>query len=554
MRYLCALFLCFPFARLAFSQPYVISAVAGTNRLLDGHSATTVPLRAPAGVAVDSSGNIYVADRDDNRVRKITPANIITTFAGTGLPGYSGDRGKATQATLTSPTGLAIDSSGNVYIADRDNYAVRRVSPDGTINTVAGNGTPGFSGDNGAATSAQLWPWAVAVDTQGNLYIADGFSYRIRKVDTKGVITTIAGNGHPGYSGDSSSAVKTSLDLATGITTDSSGNVYIAAFLRVLMINPAGAISTVAGSGTFGYIIDGVDARQALMLPEGVALDSHGALYISDVYSNKIRRVDLTTFLISSVAGNGSMGFAGDQGAASSSELSLPYGITFDAAGDLFIADFANARIREVVNSNINTIAGTGIGDGSPATSAFLNHPDGVALGASNSIVVADTGDFELRQVPVGGTIAAFGQLQPFVNPVAVTSDASGNLYVSDSEPRVLKVTSTGVTTIVAGNGTDGNGGDGAQASTVPISQPSGVAVDSAGNVYLTDYNYKHIRKVNPQGVISTIAGNGSQLFSGDNGSPLNAGMDPYDIAVDSKGTCISPTYPTIAFAKYRAA
>jgi len=487
-------------------------------------------------VIVDGSGNIYVADRDDNRVRKITPANIITTFAGTGLAGYSGDRGKATQANLTSPTGLAIDSSGNIYIADRDNFAVRRVSPDGTINTVAGNGTAGYSGDNGNATSAQLWPWAVGLDAQGNLYIADGFSYRVRKVDTKGIITTIAGNGQIGYSGDSSSALKTSLDRATGIATDSSGNVYIAANERVLMITPAGAISTVAGSGDFGYIIDGVDARQALMLPQGVALDGHGALYICDVYSNKVRRVDLTTFLISSVAGNGSMGFAGDQGPASSAELSLPYSVAFDPAGDLYITEFGNARVREVINGNINTVAGTSIGDGSPATSAFLNHPDGIALGASNNIVLADAGNFELRRFSAGGTIAGFGQLQPFVNPLAVTADASANLYVSDSEPRVLKVTSAGVTTIVAGNGTDGSGGDGAQGSTAPVSQPSGVAVDAAGNVYLTDYNYKHIRKVNPQGVISTIAGNGSALFSGDNGSPANAGMDPNDVAVDSKG------------------
>lgn len=523
----------------AFSQPYTITTVAGTNRLLDGQPATTAPLRAPCGVVVDRSGNLYVADRDDNRVRKITPANVISTFAGTGLPGYTGDRGKATQATLTSPVGLAVDSTGNVYIADRDNYAVRRVSPDGTINTAAGNGTPGFSGDNAAATSAQLQPWAVAVDSQGNLYIADGYSNRIRKVNTQGIISTIAGNGGTsGYSGDSSSATTTSIDLPTGIATELAGNVYIASFERALEITPSGTISTVAGSGNFGYIIDGVDARQAVLIAESVALDGKGGLYLSDANANKVRSVDLTTFLISSVVGNGSIGFSGDQNPASSAELTFPYGLAFDAAGDLYIADVGNERVREVLssNSNIVTVAGTSFADGSPATSAFLNHPFGLAIDATNNTVVADTGDYEVRRYAPGGSIGPFGQLPPFTTPLAVALDQSGNFYISDLEPRVLKTTSAGVTTIIAGNGTDGDGGDQGPATQAPISQPSGVAVDAAGNVYFTDYTNKRIRKVNTQGVISTIAGTGNPLFSGDNGAAISAGIDPFDIAFDRQG------------------
>ncbi len=520
----------------ALSQPYTITTVAGTDRLLDGRSATSVPLRTPFAVAVDSAGNLYIADQADNRVRKVAPSSsTITTLAGTGLPGYTGDRGKATQATLTSPTGLAVDSLGNVYIADRDNFVVRRVSPDGTINTVAGNGTPGFSGDKAAATSAQVMPWAVAVDAQGNLYIADGFNYRVRKVDTKGIINTIAGNGNPGYSGDSNSAITTSIDLPTGIVVDSTGNVYIASFERVLEIDVSGGITDVAGSGDFGYIIDGVDARQAVLLPEGIVLDGKGGLYLSDLNSGRIRRVDLLSHGISSFAGNGAMGFSGDQGPALSAELSAPFGLAMDAANNLFIADLGNNRVRKVSNSIITTVAGTGTGDGLAATAAFLNFPAGLAIDGANNIMVADTDNYAARRFALGGTITTFGQVPPFSIPFGVAVDNTGNFYVTDDEPRVLKMSMLGVTTIVAGNGNDGYDGDTRQATTASISQPTGVAADLAGNVYLTDFTHNRIRKVTPAGIINTIAGNGSFTFSGDNGPALNAGMDPYDIAVDSK-------------------
>ena len=524
------------FTQALFSQPYIITTVAGTDRLLDNHAATSAPLRSPTGVAVDAAGNLYIADRDDNRVRKISPSNVITTFAGTGLPGYTGDRGKATQARLDTPTGLAIDAQGNVYIADRGNFVVRRVSPDGTINTVAGNGIPGFSGDKSTATSAEIMPWAVAVDPQGNLYIADGFNYRVRKVDTKGIITTIGGNGNPVYSGDAANALTTSIDLPTGIAVDATGNVYIASFERVLEIDTTGAISTVAGSGDFGFIIDGVDARKAVMLPGGVLLDGKGSLYLTDFNLNKVRKVDLSTHIISAVAGNGTMGFSGDQNSAPAAELSIPYALALDASNNLFVSDLGNGRIRKVSNAIISTVAGTAIGDGAAATSAFLNLPTGLAVDGSNNIVIADAGNYSARKFSPGGAIASFGQLQPFSTPFAVAADAAANFYVTDDEPRVLKITSAGATSIIAGNGTDGYTGDGGQAVTAAISQPSGIAVDSASNIYITDSTHNRIRKISSAGVINTIAGNGSATFSGDNGPATKAGMDPADIAVDSKG------------------
>jgi hypothetical protein len=201
----------------------------------------------------------------------------------------------------------------------------------------------------------------------------------------------------------------------------------------------------------------------------------------------------------------------------------------------VYIADFGNARIRKVSGGTITTVAGADIRDGSPAGAAFLNFPGGVALDASKNIVVADAGNFVARRFTEGGTIGGFGQLKPGSSPFAVAADQGGNFYVADDEPRLLKITRDGVTTIVAGNGTDDYAGDGGQAASASISKPTGVAVDTANNIYLTDYHNNRIRKIAPGGVITTIAGNGKLVASGDGGPALSAGMDPYDIAIDDK-------------------
>ena len=521
-------------SNVVLSQPYTISTVAGTDRVLDGNNATNVPLRSPIAVAVDVTGSLFIADSEDNRVRKVNSAGIISTFAGTGVPGYSGDRGKATLARLGGPIGVAVDGGGNVYIAERDNFVVRRVALDGTINTVAGNGSRGFSGDNGLATSAQIRPSAIAVDKQGNLLIGEGSNYRIRKVDSKGIITTIGGTGNPGFSGDNGPALSASIDFVTGIAADSNGNVYFATFERVRKIDSAGKITTVAGSGDFGTIGDGVQATSAVLLPDGVALDANGTvLYLSDFNRDVIRRVDLASGQIATVAGNGRTGFSGDNDAAIRAQLNTPWGLAVDGSNQIFVADLGNARVRKVAASLITTVAGTSIRDGGAATSAFLNSPGGLAADGANNVVVADTGNFEARRFSIGGTITSFGQLGGA--PLAVASDSSGNFYVTDDEPRVLKITPNGTTSIIAGNGTDDYKGDNGPATSAAISDPTGVAVDAGNNVYFTDFVNNRIRKVTASGTITTIAGNGKLLFSGDNGPALAAGMDPFDVAVDNR-------------------
>lgn len=532
-----SIFFFFSLCFVGWSQPYTITTVAGTDRLLDGHNANTVPLRGPAAVAVDTSGNLYIADAEDNRIRKVDTSGIISTYAGTGAPGYNGDRVKAINAQLNLPSAIAFDTAGNLYVADLGNSRIRAISSNGTISTVAGNGSPGTLGDNGPAIQAQVSPLAVAVDTQGNLYIST-LDFHIRKVDANGTITTIAGTGSPGYGGDNGPAKLATIGQVPAMICDAKGDLYLAdpdnGYVR--MIDTAGIIHPVAGSGEFGYIDDYIPAAAAVMSPDGLALDSSGNdLYISDTTLNAVRVVDLTSTLIHSVAGNDIAGFLGDGGMPLLAELNSPAGVALDSSNDIYVADFLNRRVRKVAGNLITTVAGTSNGDGGPATSAFLNFPEGLAVDAANNLVVADTGNFVARRFSLGGSINTFGQLMGA--PSAVAVDGAGNFYVTDDEPLVLEITKTGSTSIVAGDAQSGYSGDGGPATSAMIDNPTGVAVDAAGNVYFTDDTNSRIRKVTiSSGVVTTIAGNGKPSYSGDNGPALNAGFDPFDIAIDSQG------------------
>jgi sugar lactone lactonase YvrE len=534
--------LCVCFCWNAWSQPYTIHTLAGTTRLQEGGNATSTPLRQPIAVAADSNGNIYIADESDNRVRKVDKNGIITTIAGTGEAGFSGDRGPAAAAQLALPTGIALDPKGNLYIADAGNAVIRRVSTDGTINTIAGNGNPSAAGDNGPAASAQIDPVALALDTKGNYYISDGFNYRIRKVDANGIITTIAGVGRLGYSGDNGPATSATIGLVTDIQVDSAGNIYLADYYNsaVRKIDTSGMITTIAGTN-YGYYEDGIPATQAVMLPAGLALDGSGSLYISDPdgYHTVIRRMDLSTGLIYTVAGTGQVGFQGDGGVAVAAQLNNPGGLAV-SGGTLYIADTNNVRVRKVASFTITTVAGTSTRDNGPATEAFLNLPEGLAVDGTGNIIIADTSNNAVRRFQAGANINSFGQV--LGAPFGVAVDQAGNFYVTDEEaaypgqnPHVLKVQPDGTTSIIAGNGPDGYGGDGAIARGAGLNLPRGIAVDAAGNIYLADYGNNRVRKIDTQGIISTIGGNGKALFSGDGGLATAAGMNPSDVAVDNQ-------------------
>ncbi|MGB8166632.1 MAG: NHL repeat-containing protein, partial [Chthoniobacteraceae bacterium] len=353
-----------------------IATLAGST-LGDNGAATSAILNVPQDAVVDASGNIYIADTSDNRIRKVSPSGVITTIAGTGIAGFSGDGNQATSAMISSPRGVALDSAGNLYIADSSNSRIRKVVlATGNISTIAGTGSAGFSGDGGRATAAQLNnPYAIAVDGNGNLFIADYNNQRIREVNlSTGNITTVVGGGV----GDGSPATTASINNPFGMAIDAAGNVYIADTNdhRVRELNrSSGLISTVAGTGTSGFSGDGNQATAArLASPYGVALDSSGNLYIADTSNQRIRKVVLATGVISTAAGNGTGGFLGDNGPATAAEIYFPRSVAVDGSGNLFIGDYQNQRIRKIVLStgNISTVAGNGTagytGDGGLAT------------------------------------------------------------------------------------------------------------------------------------------------------------------------------------------
>ncbi len=346
-----ALILYSPFFTLHSSAQGVITTVAGTTWIFrgDGGPALNAPLGDLGSVAVDSEGNVFVADFRNHIVGKISTNGVLHVVAGSGIGTFSsGDGGSGTAASLSGPWGVGIDSSGNVYIAERG-HRVRKVTREGIIITIAGTGNSGFSGDGGPATNASLTiPLAVAPDATGNLYIADTGNHRVRKVGPDGVITTIAGNGVAGFSGDGGAATAASLSSPHGLTVDSRGNLYISdsGNGRIRKVTPGGLITTLAGGGT-NFPGDGGPAFSGqLAFPWGLALERDGSLYIADSGNTRIRKVT-PAGIISTVAG-GNVGFSGDGGLATAASLNSPSGVAVDSAGNLYISDLFNRRVRKV--------------------------------------------------------------------------------------------------------------------------------------------------------------------------------------------------------------
>jgi len=588
---------------LASAETPRVTTVAG-GVLGDGGPATSASFAFPTAVVRDANGDLYVADSNHCRIRRISAQGIITTFAGTGICGFSGDGGEAKSARLQYLNGITFDRQGNLLVSAGS--SVRSISPSGVITTIAGSGKPGYSGDGGPAVKAALnGASGVSVDPAGDVYIADSNNNVIRKIDSARTIHTVAGNHAAGFSGDGGAATSASLNDPTNVLAGNAGNFYIsdANNWRVRRVDSTGTIKTYAGDGFNGGLGSGGPATSATIgSPFGLRLDA-GRLYISTGFGF-VWAVDLSTQIITIVAGTGKSFFNGDGGTALATAFASPNGIAsdgaggllvvdsandrvrhidsnqivttvaggaindggpatraslnfsttfshlaFDSAGNLYIADIGNSRIRKVSPSGtISTFAGTGIsgytGDGGPATSAALYCPYAVAADRNGNVYIADTGNDVIRKVDSSGTITTFltdfisGTLGTSARAVALITDSSGNLYASDGLWTVWKITPSGTTTVIAGVLYNyGYNGDGIPATQAFLFFPTGVALDKSGNVYISDWLNNRIRKVDTSGIISTIAGTGAFGFSGDGGPGTSAELfEPSDVAVDSAG------------------
>jgi uncharacterized protein (TIGR03437 family) len=556
-------------ATVANPASYIIQTVAGTNDAGNGANALSTALSQPEGIAVDRSGNVYVADAALHEVRKIAVDGSIQTVAGTGVAGFAGDGGPATAALLNQPYGLAVDPAGNLYIADLGNARVRKVAVDGAIQTVAGGGAlPATStGQGGPSTSVQLvQPRNVAIGGDGSLYISDFGANQVYQVATNGALSLMAGTGTAGYSGVGTSALLAELNAPAGLTVDPMGALYIADSgnnrvrkvyngVIITVFNTPGPTGValdstgmlyVAAASYFGTLVEPISG---LSSARDVALDSSGNIYVtSGAFVSEIAGSGAVT----TIAGSGaSLYFGGDGGPATAAQLYSPSQIAVDSGGNWFISDTSNNRIRMVTPAGvISTFAGTG-------DPAQLNSPRGIAIDGSNNLYIADSGNNVVREItPAGAITSVASQLN---NPLSVAVDAQGSVYIADSgNNRILRVTASGKSgTFATINGplavaVDASGNvvvadasqiwkiasDGTANSLIDgLSSPGAMAFASDGSLMIADTGANVIRQLSTSGVLSTIAGTGAAGFSGDGSSALAAQLNaPSGIAIGANG------------------
>ena len=528
----------------------VVTTLAGTPGVIGSADGTgaAASFNYPTSVATDSAGNVYVADSGNSTIRKITPSGIVSTLA--GFPGISSSAdGFGSAARFNSPFGVATDSAGNVYVTDRGNSTIRKITPSGLVSTLAG--TPGAYGsaDGRGAAASFNDSHGIATDSASNVYVADSGSNTIRKITPSGVVSTLAGT--PGaYGSADGSGAAASFGSQTGVATDSTGNVYVAdsGNNTIRKITPSGVVSTLAGNPGVVGSADGTGAAAKFYLPGGLATDSTGNVYVADVMNSIIRKIT-PDGLVTTLTGTPVV-FGSADGTGAAASFNHPEGVATDSAGNVYVADVMNSIIRKITSAGVvSTLAGTpgasGSTDGSGAVASFGN-PTGVATDSAGNVYVADFLNGIIRKITPSGMVSTLagtigipprnGSLLPpnLNNPSGVTTDSAGNIYVADSVNNTIrKITQDGMVSTLAGTlGVNGYAdGTGAAAK---FNNPTGIATDSAGNVYVADSRNNTIRKITPSGVVSTLAGAPGVFGSTDGSGAVASFNDPHGIATDS--------------------
>ena len=558
----------------------MVSSIAGSkaNHSTVNGTGAAAGFLSPNGVAIDAAGNLYVSDFDGGQIRKIAPTGVVSTFAGSGA-NISAD-GTGIAASFNGPAGLAFDGAGNLYVAETNAMKIRKITPAGVVTTFAGSGSPGFTNGKGTAASFFL-PQSVAVDVTGNVYVADRFNNSIRKITPDGTVSTLAGGSSGQANGTGTDA---QFNAPYGIAADLNGSLYVTdqGNNMIRKITPEGVVTTLAGKLTEGTT-DGTGSSATFAAPAGIAVDFAGNIFVSDQKYGRIRQIT-PSGTVTTLAGNDN---GNKDGVGIAAGFYNPQGLAPDEAGNLYVADMSNYTIRKIVTtgysiapqlpSGLNFDISTGIISGTagyPSATTSYNIAAHNASGNSttvlrinvtaepapvisysgaqvyttatmiNSLAPANTGGqivtgiYQQNVLLAGGNGPAgqngTGAAAAFSAQNALATDAAGNVYVADAGNNLIrKVTPAGLSSTIAGSGAQGAAdGQGAAAS---FYSPNGLAVDKSGNIYVADRLNYLIRKITPLGLVSTFAGNGTHVAS--DGIGTSAGFqNPLSVAIDVSG------------------
>ncbi|HVU18429.1 MAG TPA: hypothetical protein VHD32_16110 [Candidatus Didemnitutus sp.] len=546
----------------------VVTSLAGYPGITGSANGTgnAATFNGPRGIAVDKSGNVFVADSLNHVIRKVTQSGVVTTFS--GIVGTAGHvDGNATTATYNYPSALAFDSAGILYVADTYNQTIRKVATDGSASTYVGTTlAAGHVDATGTAAKLNL-PAGLAFDTSGNLYISEQGNNTIRKVASGGAVTTLAGGGATGYDSGRADGTGTNalFSAPSGLAVDSSGNIFLADYRNSLIrkITSAGVVTTIAGAGGVGGSLNGtgyIVAPTLFWRPTNLAMDNSGNIFVADTFGEVIRKIALDG-TVTTFAGNSKLAGTTD-GKGTAASFDGPTGLAVDNAGNVVVADTYNHTIRQVApDGTVSTLAGTagtaGSADGIGKAATF-NLPSGVAVdNAANAVYVADYGNHTIRRIDrasgqvttYAGTAGSMGSADgsgssaTFDFPRDIAFDpTSGNLVVADTGNHLIRRIAGGFVTTLAGSAGMTGSAD-ATGASARFNSPSGVAVDTSGNIYVADSNNDTIRKVTPSGAVTTIGGTPGVAGSADGSGPVARFDHPTGVAVDAAGDVFVADY-----------